>query len=160
MKRNSCAGLSRFAGLLQLRGRLAFFVRLLPHRTIARDFQFEPVRERIDDGNADTVQTAGNLVCIAVEFSTGVQHREHHFGRGTFFGRVHVHGNAAPIVDHRDRIVRVYGDVDLVREAGQGFVDGVVNDFPHQMVEAHVSRRADIHRRTQSHGFEPAKNFD
>ncbi len=43
MKRNARSGLSRFAGLLQLRGGLAFFVGLFPNSAIARDFQFEPV---------------------------------------------------------------------------------------------------------------------
>src|SRR5580704_571372 len=44
MKRDTRSGLSCFAGLFKLRGGLAFFVRLFPHRAIARDFQFEPVR--------------------------------------------------------------------------------------------------------------------
>ena len=160
MKRYARASLSRFAGLLQLSGRLAFFVGLFPHRAIARNFQFEPVRKGVDDGNADAVQTAGNFVGVTVEFSAGVQDREHHFRRWSLFRGVHVDGDAAAVIHHGDRIIRMYRDVDFIGVAGHGFVDGVVDDFPHQMVQAHVSRRADVHRGTQAHGFETAENFD
>ena len=160
MKRDFGAGFAGLAGLLQLGGGLAFFVGLFPHRAIARNFQLEPVGKRVDDGNADAVQAAGNFVGVAVEFSAGVQHGEHHFGGGTLFGGVHVHGNAAAIVDDGDGIVRVHGDVDFVGVAGHGFVDGIVDDFPDQVVQAHLAGRADVHGGTQTHGFESAEDFD
>src|SRR5438046_1266373 len=50
--------------------------------------------------------------------------------------------------------------VDLIGVAGQGFVDGVVHHFPDQMVQAHLSGRADVHRGPQPHGFQTAKNLD
>jgi hypothetical protein len=54
----------------------------------------------------------------------------------------------------------VHGNVDLVREAGHGFVDRIVDDFPHEVVQAHVPRRADVHRGSQSHRFKSAEDFD
>ena len=160
MKLDLGAGFARFSGLLELRGGFALFVGLLPDRAIALNFEFEKIGKRVDDGNADAVQTAGDLVGVAVEFSASVQHGEHHFRRGTLFGGVHVHGNAAAVVDDGDGIVGVDGDVHFVGEAGHGFVDGIVDHFPHQMVQARFAGRADVHGGTQAHGFQSAENFD
>ncbi len=160
MELDFCAGFSRFSRLLELGSGLALFVALLPHRAIALDFEFEEVGKGVDDGNADAVQSAGNLVAFAVEFSAGVQHREHNFRRGTFFRGVHVHRNAAAVVHHGDGVVRVHRDVHFVREARHRFVDGVVHHFPHQVVQTHLAGRADVHGGTQPHGFQPAEHLD
>ncbi len=149
-----------FPVCLSLDSGLAFFVALLPDRAIALNFEFQEVRKRVDDGNADAVQSAGNLVAVAIEFSAGVQHGEHNFRRGALFRGVHVHRNAAAIVHHGHGIVGVHRDVHFVREARHRFVDGVVHHFPHQVVQAHLAGRADVHRGTQAHGFEPAEHLD
>ena len=39
----------------------------------ARDFDFELVRQRVDDGNADAVQAAGGLVDLGIELAAGMQ---------------------------------------------------------------------------------------
>ena len=87
---------------------LPFFVRLLPDFAIAPNFEFQPVGERVHDGDADAVQSAGNFVGVAVEFSAGVQHGHYDFGGGLFLRGVHVHGNAAAVVHHGDAVVLVH----------------------------------------------------
>src|SRR6184192_4504061 len=72
VERNFRPGLARFAGLLQLGSGLALLVALLPHRTLARDFQLQPIGKRVDHGNAHAVQAAGNFVRFAVEFPGGL----------------------------------------------------------------------------------------
>ena len=160
MKRNLRAGLARFAGDFQLGLRLAAFVGLFPDFAVAPDFQFQFVGQRVHHGDAHAVQSAGNFVRFAVEFSAGVQHGHHDFRGGLFLRRMHVHGNAAAVVGHRDAVVLVHLDVDFVAIARERFVDRVVHHFPDQVMQALLARRADIHRRTQSHGFESAENFD
>ena len=160
VERNFRPGLARFAGLLQLGSGLALLVALLPHRTLARDFQLQPIGKRVDHGNAHAVQAAGNFVRFAVEFPAGVQHGHNHFRSGTLFRLMHVDGYAAAVVDHGDGVVGMHGHVDFVRETGQGLVDRVVHHFPDQMVQAHFSGRADVHGGTQPHRFQTAKNFD
>ena len=160
MKGDFRAGLFCFAGSFQLRSGNALFVGLLPDFALAPDFQIEPVGKRVDDRNADAVQAAGNFVGVAIEFSAGVQHGHHDFGGGLFFRGVHVHGNAAAVVDHGDAVVVVHGDVDFVAVAGHGFVDGVVDDFPDEMVQAHFAGGTDVHRGALADGFEAAENFD
>ena len=89
-----------------------------------------------------------------------MQHGEYHFGRGTLFGGMHVDRNAAPIIDHGHGIVGVHGDIYFVGETGHGFVNGIVDHFPDQVMQTHFAGRADVHGRPQAHSFEPAENFD
>src|SRR5580765_7199986 len=63
------ASFAGLASLLQLGSGLAFFVRLLPNRAVPLNFQFQPIRKRVHYRNADPVQTAGNFVSVAIEFS-------------------------------------------------------------------------------------------
>src|ERR1700674_3226309 len=123
MKGNYRPGLARLSSLLQLVGGLAFFVSLFPDRAIARDLQLEPIGKRVDDGHADAVETARNLVSVAVEFSASMQHRQDDFRGGTLLRGMRVYGDAAAIVHHREGVVGVYRDVNLVRVASQRLVD-------------------------------------
>ena len=154
------AGFFRFAGSFQLRSGDALFVGLLPDFALAPDFEIEPVGKRVDDRDADAVQAAGNFVGVAIEFSARVQDGHHDFGGGLFFGGVHVHGNAAAVVDHGDAVVVVHDDVDLVAVAGHRFVNGVVDNFPDEMVQTHFAGRADVHRGAFADGFDAAENFN
>src|ERR1700683_3276887 len=160
VERDFRAGLARLAGRLQLRGGHALFVGLFPDFAFAPDFQIEPVGKRVDDRDADAVQAAGNFVGVAVEFSAGVQDGHDDFGGGLFFGGVHVHGNAAAVVNYSDAVVFVHSDVDLVAEYGHGFVHGIVRNFPDQVMQSHFAGGTDVHRGTFADGFDAAQNFD
>src|SRR5262245_28152270 len=58
MERYLRSGFARLARLLELRRGLAFFVRLLPHRAVALNFQLQPIGKGVNNGNANAVQTA------------------------------------------------------------------------------------------------------
>ena len=154
------AGLARLAGDFQLRFGHAAGVGLLPDLAVAPDLQLQPIGKRVHDGNAHAVQAAGNFVGVAVEFSAGVQHGHDHFGGGLFLRGVHVHGNAAAVVDDGDAVVVVHDDVDLVAVAGHGFVHGIVHHFPNEMMQALLAGRADVHRGALAHRFQAAEHFD
>jgi hypothetical protein len=47
-----------------------------------------------------------------------------------------IHGDAAAVVDDRDRFIRVYRDSDFLTVAGESFVDGVVDDLEYHVMEA------------------------
>ena len=46
------------------------------------------------------------------------------------------------------------GDLDVIAVAGQGLVDGVVDDLPDHVVQAAGSGRTDVHTGAQSNGLE------
>ena len=133
-ERDLRAALLRRAGDLQIGLRLAPRVFLLVDLAVAPDFEVELLRERVDDRHADAVQAARDLVAVVVELAAGVQHRQHDFG-GRPPARVLIGRNAAAVVDDGDRPVDVDGDVDLIAEAGQRLVDGVVDDLVDEVVQ-------------------------
>ena len=44
--------------------------------------------------------------------------------------------------------------------AGQGLVDGVVDDLVDEVMQAHLAGRADVHGGTQAHGLKAFENLD
>ena len=101
--------------LLQRALRRAALVVLRPDVAVAADLDVELLRQRVDHRDADAVQAAGDLVAAAVaELAAGVQD-----GQDDLDGRLalllhHRDGDAAAVVDDRDRVVRVDRDVDPV----------------------------------------------
>ena len=68
--------------------------------------------------------------------------------------------DAAPVVDHGDRIVDVDGDVDLVAVPGQRLVDRVVDDLVDEVMQPRLAGRADVHRGPFAHRLEAFENLD
>ena len=70
-------------------------------------------------------------------------------------------GNAAAVVAHRHRAVRIERDVDFGGVAGQRLVDGVVDDLVDHVVQAGaVVGVADVHARPLAHGIEALEDLD
>ena len=69
------------AGDLEVGRRLAALVALLVDLAVAPDLELEPLRQRVDDRDADAVQAAGDLVAVVVELAAGVEHGQHDLGR-------------------------------------------------------------------------------
>ena len=113
------------------------------HRTTGKDDAVTPAvtgdidlhahRQRVGDRDADTMQTAGEAVgriaVVLVEFAARVQLGEYHFNRRRAFDRVNFHRNAAPVVLHGNRTVRMQGDVDILAITAERFVGSVVDHF-------------------------------
>ncbi len=70
-----------------------------------------------------------------------------------------IHGNATAVVNHGDRVVDMDRNFDRHGVAGQRLVHGVVYNFVDDLVEAFLAIGADIHSRTQAHGFHPLEDF-
>ncbi len=150
------------AGFDQLRSGNALGIFLLPDGAIAADLEIELLGERVDAAHADAVKTAGNLVGRAVELSSGMQYGHYNLSRGKTLA-IHVHfiyGNAAAVVNDGDRVVEMNRHVDLAGISSQGFVDRVVNNLIDQMVQAHLTRGADVHSGTLANRFHATENLD
>src|SRR6266550_1995491 len=122
------------ADFLQCRLRIAAPITLLVNFSVPFDLDFQSFRKRVDNGNTDAVQSAGNFVGSFVELTAGVEFSQHYFSGGNFFGRMKVDGNTATVVDHRDAIIDVNGNFDVVAMTSQRLVDGVIDDFKNEMV--------------------------
>ena len=83
------------------------FVLLLVHVPAAADLNLAPLREKIDHGDAHTVQAAGSLVGALGELAAELEHRHHALQRGKTQVRMDLDGNAAAVVFNRHRTVVV-----------------------------------------------------
>src|SRR5690606_12522160 len=97
--------------------------------------QLEALGERVDDGRADAVQAAGDLVAAATELAAGMQDREHDLSGAAaeLVVLLDVDRDAAAVVAHGDRVVGMDEDLDRVAVAGERLVDRVVDDLPHEV---------------------------
>jgi len=89
-----------------------------------------------------------------------VQRREHHFNGGAFFYRVLIDGDASPVITHFDCAVAENANVDSTAVPGERFVDGVVDNFVHQVVKPAGSGGSDVHAGTLTDRFEAFENLN
>ena len=61
---------------------------------------------------------------------------------------MNIHGNAAAVVHNHDALPFQYFNADVFGVAGHRLIDGVVHNFPDEMVQSLDSRGADIHSRS------------
>ena len=142
------------------RDRNAAHVLLLVRLAVAPDLQMQRLGKKVDAGNADAVQSAGNLVSVRIKLAAGVQLGHHDFRRRLFLFLHLVDRNAAAVVDDRDRVVEMDRHFDRVAISGQRFVDRIVDDFVNQVVKTDLAGRTDVHRRALAHRFAPFQNCD
>ena len=127
----------------------------------APDLELQPGRQRVDDGDADAVQAAGDLVGVLVEFSAGMQLGHDDLGGGDALALVDVGRDAAAVVEDRHRAVGVERHLDARGVAGEHLVDGVVDDLVDHVVQARaVVGVADIHARPLAHRVEALQDLD
>ena len=80
---------------------------------VAADLHLEAARQRVDDGDADAVEAARDLVALAAELAARVEHREHDLGRGLVrVLRVRIDRDAAAVVDDTTAAVGQQRHVD------------------------------------------------
>lgn len=121
---------------------------------VAVDCGFKVFGYGVDAFGTDAVEPAGDLVGAFAEFAAGVEVGEDEFEGGDFVFGVDVDGDAASIVGYGAGAVVVDGDGDGVAVAGEGFVDGVVDDFEDAVVDAAFVSVADVHVGAFADAFE------
>jgi hypothetical protein len=145
----------------QLGHRFAALVVLRPDEAVAADLQMQALGERVDDGDADAVQAAGDLVAAAVaELAAGVKDREDDLGRRALLFLHDPDRDAAAVVGDRAAVVRMEDDADAVAVTGQGLVDGVVDDLVDKVVKPARARGTDVHAGTLAHRFQSLEDGD
>ena len=86
-----------------------------------------------------------------------MQAGEDDFHAREFLARVDVHGHAPAVVRHRDGVVLVQDDLDLVCMADDGLIDAVVHHFLHQVIGP---GSVGVHARPFTHRLETGQYFD
>ena len=127
---------------------------------VAVDPDLELLGEGVDHRDADAVQAARHLVARLVELAAGVQHGERQLDAGHLLDRVHVHRDAAAVVDDGDGIVLVDRDRDGVAVPGQRLVDRVVHHLVDEVMEPVLAGGPDVHRGPLADRLEPLEDGD
>ena len=153
-------GLVSRLALLQGPGGHTHLEGLEPLVAIALDLDLDALGERVDHRDTDAVQATGDLVATPAELAPGVEHGQHDGDRRQLLARGDVDGDAATVVGDLDRTVGEDRHLDPVTEAGQGLVDRVVHDLPHQVVQAAFTGGADVHSGTLADCFEAFEDLD
>ena len=73
---------------------------------------------------------------------------------------MHARRNAAAIVRHRHAAVDFQRDLDRLSIPGHVFIDAVIHDLIHEMVQAINAGTADVHGRSFPNGFKALKHAD
>jgi len=154
------AGLGALADHLDPRGGLAALELLAVDLPVPSHLRLEPLAQGVDAGDADAVQPPRDLVRGVVELAPGVERREHDLQGGLVLGRVLVHRDAAPVVDHRDGAVDMDDHVDLLAVARHRLVDRVVHHLVDQVVEPPVAGVPDVHRGALAHRLDAVEHRD
>src|SRR5215213_4270673 len=72
-----------------------------------------------------------------------------------------IDGDAAAVVADADGVAGlVQNDLDLVGEAVDVLIDGVINDLPDEMVQAGLIDAADVHRGSFANRFESFEQLE
>src|SRR5579862_3503068 len=145
---------------VELLGRLPALEGHVVEFAVAADLDLEPVREGVDALGTDAVEAAAVFVGALAELAAGVEIRQDKLDGGHLPFRMHVHGDAAPVVPHGDGAVDMDGHVDLGAEPGEVFVDGVVQHLEYAVVEPAFVRVADIHSGPFPDRFQPLQFVD
>ncbi len=95
----------------------------------------QPFRQRVHNGRAHAVQTAGHLVSAAAELAARMQHREHDLQRAFPRLLLNIDRDAASVILHADNVAFFYRHFYMRAESRERFVDGVIHNFIHKVVK-------------------------
>ena len=124
-------------------------------------FKFEEIGQCVYHGHADAMETAGDLVRGVVEFTARVQHGHDDLGRRNALFAVDIDRNTTAVVRHRYGLIRMDPDHHSVAITGERFVDRVIDDLEHHVMQAAaVVGIADVHPGPLSNGVEAFQDFD
>ena len=141
------AGVFGQAEFLDIGGRYAALVLLLIGAAAAMDLGLNPFGKRRHRLGADAVQACRNLVGVVIEFRTRPHHRQHDFERRPLGFGMFLDGNTPAIVAHGQTAVDVDLDQDGPAKAGEGFIDAVIHQLIHEMMQPATRDIADVHAR-------------
>ena len=110
--------------------------------------------QRVNAGNTNAMQTAGNLVAAIAELAACVQHGHDNLDSRLLFLFHHIDGDTASIIDNSNAVILMDDDLNVAAIAGQRLVNTVVHNLIHQMVQTAGRGTADIHSRSFAYCFQ------
>ena len=129
------------------------------------DLYFSPFAEGVDALDTHAVQTARDLVSVAVKLAAGMHLGQDDLNRGsTIDGWILMaHGvdwHSAPVILDHATAVNTDGHVDIGGVPGHDLIDRVVDAFVNEVVQPFRSCATDVHTRAFPDGFQALQDLD
>ena len=141
-------------------GRGSPVVELFKDLPVLPDFQLQPFGQRVDHGDAHAMESSGHGVGALLKLSACVEDGQGDFGRGLVLGGMEPRGNAPAIVRDRDTPIDFQRNLDRLPIARHVFIDTVVHDLVHEMMEPVRARTADVHGGSFPNGLQAFEYTD
>ena len=120
----------------------------------------QPFRQGIDYRRTYAVQTAGNLISAAAEFTAGMKDGKYHLQSRHTFLLIDIYRDTTAVIHYGNGVIGMNFYCDFVAEASQCFVNGVIYDFINQMMQTLGTGGADIHTGTLSYSLQTFQDLD
>ncbi|MNC19049.1 hypothetical protein D3C75_669740 [compost metagenome] len=159
-KRCCCAGLIRITDNLNIVLRSTASVFLLVSMAVALNGHYYLLGQCIYDGNTYAVQTAGNLITAAAEFTSGMQDSHYNFKRGFLQLHILADRNTPPVINYSNTVIFMNNHLNPVAKTCQRLIDTVIDNLPDQMMQTLGAGRADVHAGTLPDRFQPFKHLN
>ena len=122
--------------------------------SVAGYLDLKPLRYSINALRSYAMCAAGVFVVALAVFATRVQAGQHELHARDAFLFVYVHGNTTPVIANGNRAVGMDRHIDVGAVACQKFIDRVVKNLAHAVVEGPLVGAADIHARLFANSLE------
>ena len=130
------SGLISITDHFKIGHRYTALVRLIVDFSVTMNRNVKSGRQGVYDGRPYTVKTAGYFISASVKFTAGVENGHDDFNRRAAHLLLDTDRNSAPVILNGNAVIFFNLDVNICTITGQGLVNTVVDDFPHQMVKA------------------------
>jgi hypothetical protein len=144
---NAGTALFRRANFLKRRFRLPPLIALAVDLTVAAYLHFQELGKSVYYRDTYSMEPAGNLVRLPIEFAARVEACHHHFDSTHAFLLVDVHRDSPAVVLDSHRTVDVQRNPDVVTKPGQGLIDRVIHHLEHQVMKTSLTGVPDVHPR-------------
>ena len=133
--------------------RNTFFILLLKGFALAPYGYMQRIAECINAAHTYTMQSAGHLVAVLVELTTGMQQGHYHLQRRHTLFSVNARRYTTAIIKYAYRIVFVYGNGNVFTIARECLINRVIYDLIYQVVQALYTYIAYVHGWALTHRF-------
>ncbi len=149
--------LTHFADHGQRLGRITIGKGHGMHLRVFFDLNFDPSRQGVNNTDTHPVQTAGEFVIFAREFTACVQTGQDQLNPRYAMLRMNIHRHTSTVVGHSHAAVGQQSDLDSIAVSAHGFVYRVVDHLLDQVIRA---LRVGVHAGATSNRFKARQDFN
>ena len=133
---NSCSCLIGFSYDFKILKLISSFVLLIIDIFSVIYFYFKIFRKRVYNRRTHAVQTAGNLVSAAAEFTSRVKNGKYNLNRRESGLSLNTRRNTSSVIFYGYRVILVYGNSYFLAISRQSLVNRVINNLIDKMVKS------------------------